>query len=108
MNEKYQIGATPELPNDTLIGRPQFPTRIQNALSAAALRTVGEVRETSDKMLWSLPDLESGSLVHLRETLGLTLCDGVRPASGLKAKDKWWNCFRLSNYRIGSWSAELV
>jgi DNA-directed RNA polymerase alpha subunit len=57
MNEGYQIDPTPELPDDILISRVQFSTRIQNALSAATLRTVGEVREASDDMLLSLPDL---------------------------------------------------
>jgi DNA-directed RNA polymerase alpha subunit len=77
---------TPELPDKTLISQVQFSARILNALTAAGLRTVGEVRETPDKMLLSLPDLGPGSVAHLRETLGLPSCDGVRPASGLKAK----------------------
>jgi hypothetical protein len=34
---------TPELPDHTLISRLHFPTRIQNALSVAGLRAVGEV-----------------------------------------------------------------
>ena len=79
MNEGYQIDPTPELPDDTLISRVQFPTRIQNALSDAALRTVGEVREASDEMLRSLPDLGPRSVKHLRETLGLPSFDGARP-----------------------------
>jgi hypothetical protein len=79
MDEGYQIDPTPELPDDTLISRVQFSTRIQNALSAAALRTVGEVREASDNMLLSLPDLGPGSVTHLRVTLGLPSGDGVRP-----------------------------
>jgi DNA-directed RNA polymerase alpha subunit len=79
---------TPELPDETLISQVQFPTRILTVLTAAGLKTVGEVREASDKMLLSLPDLGSGSLVHIRETLGLPSCDGVRPLIGLKAKGK--------------------
>ena len=73
------LDPTPELPDDTLISRLQFPTRIQNVLSGAGLRTVGEVREASDDMLLSLPDLGPGSVTHLRETLGLPSGDGVRP-----------------------------
>jgi DNA-directed RNA polymerase alpha subunit len=73
------LDPTPELPDDTLITRVQFPTRMLNALAAAGLSTVGDVREASDKMLLSLPDLGQGSLAHLRETLGLPSCDGVRP-----------------------------
>jgi len=70
------LDPTPELPDDTLISRLQFPTRIQNVLSGG---TVGEVREASDDMLLSLPDLGPGSVTHLRETLGLPSRDGVRP-----------------------------
>jgi DNA-directed RNA polymerase alpha subunit len=65
------LDPTSELPNDTLISRVQFPTRIQNVLSGAGLRTVGEVREASDEMLVSLPDLGRGSVRQLRQTLGL-------------------------------------
>jgi DNA-directed RNA polymerase alpha subunit len=82
------LNPMPELPDEILISQVQFPTRILNVLSTAGLRTVGEVREASDKMLLSLPDLGHASVVHLRETLGLPSCDGVRPASGLKAKGK--------------------
>jgi hypothetical protein len=42
-------------------------------------KTVGEVRETSDEILLSFPDLGEGSVAHLRETLDLPSCDGVRP-----------------------------
>jgi hypothetical protein len=73
------LDPTPELPDDTLISRLQFATRIQNVLSGAGLRTVGEVREASDDMLLSLPDLGPASVTHLRETLGLPSTDGVRP-----------------------------
>jgi hypothetical protein len=73
-----QMNATPELPDDTLISRVNFSTRIQNVLSAAGLRTVGEVREASDHMLLSLPDLGQGSIDHLRKTLGLPSRVGVR------------------------------
>lgn len=70
---------TPELPDETRISQVDFPTRILNALAAAGLGTVGEVREAPDEMLLSLPDLGPGSVSHLRETLGLPSCDGVRP-----------------------------
>jgi DNA-directed RNA polymerase alpha subunit len=75
---------TPELPDDTPIERVIFSARIQNGLRAAALKNVGEVRETSDATLLSLRDLGPGSVFHLRETLGLPSTDGVRP--GPKAK----------------------
>jgi DNA-directed RNA polymerase alpha subunit len=70
---------TPELPDNTLIENVRFVTRIRNALNAAGMKTIGEVRETSDDALLSLPDLGSVSVAHLRETLGLPSADGVRP-----------------------------
>jgi DNA-directed RNA polymerase alpha subunit len=69
----------PELPDDTLMENVRFVTRIRNALNAAGMRTIGEVREASDDTLLSLPDLGRGSVAHLRETLGLPSADGVRP-----------------------------
>ena len=47
----------PELPDDTLVENVRFVTRIRNALNAAGMKTIGEVRETSDDTLLSLPDL---------------------------------------------------
>jgi len=44
----------------------RFPTRIKNALFAAGLKTVGEVREMSDEALLSLPDFGKASVAHLR------------------------------------------
>ena len=73
--------ATPELPDDMPIERVLFSTRIQNALRAADLKTVGEVREISDETLISLPDFGRGSLSDLRMKLGLPSTDGVRPIS---------------------------
>ena len=70
------VDPTPELPDNTLVSQVKFPARILNALTAAGLRTVGEVREASDDMLLSLPDLGHGSVRHLRKTLGLPSTDG--------------------------------
>jgi len=39
----------------------------------------GEVRETSADALLRLPGLVSGSVARLREALGLSSTDGVRP-----------------------------
>jgi len=69
----------PELPDDTPIENVRFSTRIRNALDAAGLKTVGEVRETPDATLLTFQDLGPGSVAHLRETLGLPSYDGVRP-----------------------------
>jgi DNA-directed RNA polymerase alpha subunit len=79
MNKRGLLDPTPELPDDTLIGDVRFATRIRNALNAAGLKTVGDVRETSDEILLSFQDLGPGSVAHLRETLGLPSTDGVRP-----------------------------
>jgi DNA-directed RNA polymerase alpha subunit len=70
----------PELPDDTLIANVRFSTRVRNALNAAGMRTIGELRETSDDNLLSLQDLGPGSIAYLRETLGLPSTDGVRPS----------------------------
>ena len=48
------------------------------------VKTVGELREKSDKELLSLQNLGPGSVNHLRETLGLPSHAGVRPISGSK------------------------
>jgi DNA-directed RNA polymerase alpha subunit len=69
----------PELPDDTQIEDVRFSTRIRNALNAAGIKTVGQVREASDATLLSLQDLGPGSVAYLRETLGLPSTDGVRP-----------------------------
>jgi DNA-directed RNA polymerase alpha subunit len=76
--EGPMVAPTPELPDDTPIERVRFSTRIQNALRAADLKTVGEVREMSDETLISLPDLGKGSLAALRGNLG-----GCRRPTGL-------------------------
>jgi DNA-directed RNA polymerase alpha subunit len=66
----------PGLPDETLINNVRFSTRITNALNAAGVKTVGEIREASDATLLSFQDLGPGSVARLRETLG-------RASSGL-------------------------
>jgi DNA-directed RNA polymerase alpha subunit len=73
------VAPTPELPDDMPIDRIRFPTRIQKGLAGAGLKTVGEVRETSDKILLSFQNFGDSSIAYLRETLGLPSTDGVRP-----------------------------
>jgi hypothetical protein len=73
MAPRYPVETTdarsnPRTARRHLVIHVQFPTRILNALTAAGLRTVGEVREASDEMLLSLPDLGPGSVEHLRQT----------------------------------------
>jgi DNA-directed RNA polymerase alpha subunit len=72
---------TPELPDDMPISDVKLSTRIRNVLEAAGLKSVGDVRETSDEILLSFQDLGKGSVAHLRETLGLPSTDGERPLS---------------------------
>jgi DNA-directed RNA polymerase alpha subunit len=79
MNERHLIDPTPELPDDSPIEGVRFSMRIRNVLAAAGLKTVGEIRETTDKTLLSFQDLGPDSVTHLRKTLGLPSTDGVRP-----------------------------
>jgi DNA-directed RNA polymerase alpha subunit len=74
-----KLEPTPELPDNTPVREVKFPTRIENAIFAAGLKTVGEVRDMSDEALLTLPDFGKASIAHLRETLGLPSTDGVRP-----------------------------
>nr|WP_246775326.1 DNA-directed RNA polymerase subunit alpha C-terminal domain-containing protein [Bradyrhizobium diazoefficiens] len=57
----------------------RLPSRVQNALWAAGFKTVGEVRDATDKTLVSLQDLGKKSVSELRDTLGLPSTEGVRP-----------------------------
>jgi hypothetical protein len=79
IQEGNLLDPTPELPDDVLISRVQFPTRIQKALAASGLKTVGEIRDSSNETLLNLRALGLGSVSFLRETLGLPSSDGVRP-----------------------------
>ena len=65
-----ELEPTPELPDDTPTREVRFPTRIKNALFAAGVKTVGEVREMSDADLLSFPDFGKGTVTQLREMLG--------------------------------------
>jgi DNA-directed RNA polymerase alpha subunit len=75
-----ELDPTPKLPDNVPIREVRFPTQIKNALFAAGLKTVGEVRKTPDEALLSLPDFGEVSVARLRDTLGLPSTDGVRPA----------------------------
>jgi DNA-directed RNA polymerase alpha subunit len=74
-----ELEPTPELPDNTPTREVRFPPRIKDALFAAGLKTVGEVREMSDKALLALPEFGKVSVAHLRETLGLPSTAGIRP-----------------------------
>jgi DNA-directed RNA polymerase alpha subunit len=75
------LDSTHELSDDTPIGDVELTTRIRNALNAAGLKTVGEVREMSDKALCGLLDFGLSSLSYLREKFG--------PALDLQAAPHW-------------------
>jgi DNA-directed RNA polymerase alpha subunit len=80
MSEPNKLDPTLGLPDDTPISDVELPARIRNALVAAGIETVGEVRETADETLLSFQDLGKSSVAHIRETLGLPSTDGVRPS----------------------------
>ena len=69
---------TPQLPDDTPIDKLQLTARIREALQAGGLRTVGEIRDKSDQQLLAIRDLGSGSIAHLRASLGVTPVHAVR------------------------------
>jgi DNA-directed RNA polymerase alpha subunit len=73
------LAPSPELPDETLLAEVRLPSRAQNALKAAGFKTVGDVREATDKTLLSLQDLGKKSVSDLRDTLGLPSSEGVRP-----------------------------
>jgi hypothetical protein len=77
-----ELEPTPELPDNTPIREVRFPTHIKDALFAAGLKTVEEVREMSDEALLSLPDFEYASVAYLRETLGLPSSGAERDLTG--------------------------
>jgi hypothetical protein len=79
MGEPNKLDPTPGLPDGTLISDVEFPARIRKVLTAAGLKTVGEIRETSDDVLLSSRDIGRAAVARLRETLGLPSTDGVRP-----------------------------
>ena len=69
--KKAHVTPTPELPDPTPVHQLQLPPRIKNVLLAEGLKTVGEVRETSDDTLMSFPDFGQRSLTYLRDKFGL-------------------------------------
>src|SRR6202521_3323749 len=72
------IDPAPELPDDMPIADVEFSPKVREALTAAGLRTVGEVREAPDAKILRIHDLGESSLALLRKTLGLPSSLGVR------------------------------
>ena len=61
----------PDLPDDTLVELVRLPTRIRNAVKFAGLKTIGDIRETTDEALASIPDLGPGSVKWIRARLSV-------------------------------------
>ena len=66
------------LPDETPIANVRFSTRVTKALTAAGVKTVGEIREASDATLLSFQDLGASSIARLRETLGPAQSDALK------------------------------
>jgi DNA-directed RNA polymerase alpha subunit len=60
----------PNLPDYVSIDQVRFSHRIKWALVAAGLKTVGDVRNTSDATLLSIQNLGQNSVTRLRNELG--------------------------------------
>jgi DNA-directed RNA polymerase alpha subunit len=63
----FDLGA--DLPDDTVLENVPLPTRMRNAAKFAGLKTLGELRETTDETFVSLPNLGTGSVKWLRTRL---------------------------------------
>jgi DNA-directed RNA polymerase alpha subunit len=69
------------LPDETPIDNVGFSARITNALKAAGMKTIGEIRQASDATLLSFQDLGSSSIARLRNTLGQPPSSALKPKS---------------------------
>ena len=78
------VKPTPQLPDDTPIETLRLTTRMREALRAEGLKTVGEIREKSDRQLLTIRDLGNGSIAQLRASLGLA---SVRVARQAESSD---------------------
>lgn len=86
----------PNLPDGISIKQVKLLPGIKRALIAAGLKTVGDVRRTSDPMLLSIQNLGRNSVTRLRNELGrreshnlLTKAGGLSPEQDIqKAKGK--------------------
>ena len=72
------IDPSPELPDDMPIVNVELPRKMQEALVAAGLKTVAQIREAPDKDILRIQGLGKSSLALLRKTLGLPSSMGVR------------------------------
>jgi DNA-directed RNA polymerase alpha subunit len=79
--EQVMIDPSPELPDDMPIKTVELPTKVKDALVAAGLKTVGDIREKPDVEILEIENLGKSSLTFLRKTLGLPSSLGVRSAA---------------------------
>jgi hypothetical protein len=70
--ESVEVAQKPshDLPDDTRIVDLDLPTRVQKILAWNGIATVGELRATPDKTLFSFRDMGRRSIAYLREHLG--------------------------------------
>lgn len=65
------LDPTDSLPDETPVQNVRLPADMRHAMERAGLKTVGEVRRTSDAGLLALTDLGKESVSYLRKTLGV-------------------------------------
>ena len=68
------LNPSPSLPDNTPLDDVALPTRIRNAFKYNGIKTVGDVRETSDTTLLSFQDFGRGSLLFCRDVFGMMNC----------------------------------
>lgn len=72
------IDPSSELSDNTLVEGVRLPDRIRKILISAGLKTIGEIRKTSDAEFLRMQDLGKSSVIYLRKSLGLPSSEGVR------------------------------
>jgi DNA-directed RNA polymerase alpha subunit len=82
----FDLGS--DLPDDTLVEMVRLPTRIRNAAKFAGLKTIGDLRQTTDKTFASIPNLGLGSVKWLRAQLSERLSPATASSSATTAKGK--------------------
>jgi DNA-directed RNA polymerase alpha subunit len=82
----FDLGS--DLPDDTLVEMVRLPTRIRNAAKFAGLKTIGDLRQTTDKTFASIPNLGLGSVKWLRAQLSERLSPAIASSSATTAKGK--------------------
>ena len=69
--ETVMLDLGPNLSDDTLLEMVHLPPRIRNALGYAGVKTVGDLREMTERTLRSLPDLGPKSVGWLQQRVRL-------------------------------------